>query len=87
MIERLNIREFRANFSRLTEPVEVLRGTETVGFWYPGQTPPMAKGVVAKDSWRDEPVDLIPGKMPSEKRAPAQMERFSTKGFTPVPKK
>lgn len=38
---RMNIREFRANFSTAREPIEVLKGTETIGWFYPGSTPPL----------------------------------------------
>lgn len=37
-MDRINVREFRATFGRLTMPVEVLRGTETIGVYYPNGT-------------------------------------------------
>jgi len=39
-MERMNVREFRAGFSTLTEPVEVLKGTQTIGFFFPGDKDP-----------------------------------------------
>ena len=35
-MKRMNVREFRAKISELnTEPIEVVRYSETVGFWVP----------------------------------------------------
>lgn len=35
-MKRMNVRTFRNSFSRVTEPIEVLRGTQTLGVFYPG---------------------------------------------------
>jgi len=93
-MERMSTRTFRESFSRLTEPVEVLKGVETIGFYYPGARNPTL-GVLGGD----EAYQLIPGKVSSEMptmrpgqaprsvTAPPAQERFNTRPFTAVPKK
>lgn len=39
-MKRMNVREFRMNFSKMDEAVEVLKGTQTIGWYYPGMVSP-----------------------------------------------
>lgn len=54
-MKRMNIREFKAGFHRVTEPIEVLRRTETIGIFYPtGFGPPTVSRVSGFPPVREE---------------------------------
>ncbi len=44
-MERMTTRDFQKSFHRLTEPVEVMSGIRTIGFFYPGVTAPIVTPV------------------------------------------
>lgn len=42
-MKRVSSREFKQTFHMISEPVEILRWTKTVGFYFPGDENPIVK--------------------------------------------
>lgn len=67
-MKRMNVREFRKNVSALTqEPIEVVRYSETIGFWVPqGLTTEPRKRVTKKlsDEELKTLIEMIKKKVP-----------------------
>jgi hypothetical protein len=81
-VKRMNVREFRKNVSSLTqEPIEVVRYTETIGFWVPQSmtTEPAKKPRVSRAkpivSSRELDIDLLSERLKEMRAAMLARER------------
>lgn len=83
----MSTREFRTAFHTVTEPVEVLKGVETVGFFYPGDQMPIVHPTWSQPLM-DTPVSVpggdtgsrvTPGLAPRSTTTPPAQQRFGEK--------
>jgi hypothetical protein len=78
---RMNVREFRTSFSKIAEPVEILKGTQTIGWFYPGEVSPEFTKTLASESSVEFKADLD---QPTTFSSGTKIEGVSL--FRPAPK-
>lgn len=93
---RMGIAQFRRKISEIKEPVEILKGLETIGYFYPGGLP---SAQLDTGEWstfdrirgQDRPeatpdVAIEPGSAPRSTSTPKFRSSQPYQAFNPVPK-